>query len=89
MGVAHAMRRIAPCGTILEAFNIKYISRAFVKGQVLMDLVAETAEPSSDEMTEAQHIDGKLVNTVLLHGILCLEWYMLMALQIKGDPKWG
>jgi len=73
LGVAHAMRRIAPCGTILEAFNIKYISRAFVKGQVLTNLVAEIAEPSSDEMIEAQHIDGKLVDMVSLCGILCPE----------------
>ena len=87
MVVAHATQRIAPYGTILGAFNIKYISRASVKGQVLMNLVVETAEPSSNEMTEAQHIDGKLVDMVSLRGILCLEWYMLMALQIKGDPK--
>ena len=87
--MAHATQRIAPYGTILGAFNIKYISRASVKGHVLTDLVVENAEPSSDEMTEAQHIDGKLVDTVSLRGIICLEWYMLMVLQIKGDPKWG
>ena len=51
-------------------------------------MVAEIAEPSSGEMTEAQHIDGRLVDTASLRGILCPEWYMLMALQIKGDPKW-
>ena len=32
-------------GKILEAFNIKYIPRTSVKGQVLMDLVAEITEP--------------------------------------------
>ena len=89
MAVAHATQRIAPCKTILGAFNIKYISRASVKGQVLTDLVAEITEPSSDEMKEAQHIEGKLVDTVSLCWILYREWYMLMALQIKGDPKWG
>ena len=89
MAVVHAMRRISPCGTILGAFNVKYISRASVKGQVFTDLVAEIAEPSLDEMIEAQHMDGKLVDTVSLRGILCPEWYMLMALQIKGDPKCG
>ena len=89
LAVAHATQRIAPCRTILEAFNIKYISRASVKGQVLTDLVAKITEPSSDEMTEAQHIDGKLVDTVSLRWILYPKWYMLMALQIKGDPKWG
>ena len=89
LAVAHAMQRIAPCGTILGAFNIKYISRAFVKGQVLTDLVVEIAELSSDEMTEAQHMDGKSVGTVLLRRILYPKWYMLMALQIKDDLKWG
>ena len=53
------------------------------------DLVAKDVEPSPSEMIETQHIDGKLVDTVSLHGILCPEWYMLLALQIKGDPKWG
>ena len=89
MAVAYATRRIAPCRIILGAFNIKYIPRASTKGQVLMNLVAKIAEPSSDEMTEAQHMDGKSVGTVLLRRILCPEWYMLMALQIKDDLKWG
>ena len=89
MVVAHATQKIAPYRTILGAFNIKYISRAPVKGQALTNLVAEIAEPSPVEMTEAQHIGGKLVNTALLRAILYPEWYMLMALQIKGDLKWG
>ena len=36
--------RIAKWGTILGAFDIKYIPRTSVKGQVLADLVAEFAE---------------------------------------------
>ena len=36
--------RIAKWGTILGAFDIKYMSRTTVKGQVLADLVAEFAE---------------------------------------------
>ena len=58
-------------------------------GQVLTDLVVEIAELSPIEMTEAQHIGGKLVDTTSLRVILYPEWYMLMALQIKGDLKWG
>ena len=54
-----------------------------------MDLVAETAKPPSDEMIEAQQIDGKLVGTVSLHKTFCPEGYMLMVLQIKVDPKLG
>ena len=87
--MAHVTRRIAPWETILGVFNIKYIPCTSVKSQVLKDLVAEIAEPPSNEMTEAQHMDGKLVGMVSLHRTLCLEGYILMVLQIKGDPKWG
>ena len=43
--MAHATWRIAPWGTILGVFNIKYMARTSVKGQVLTDLVAEIAQP--------------------------------------------
>ena len=36
--------RIAKWGTILGAFDIKYMPRTSIKGQVLADLVAEFAE---------------------------------------------
>ena len=36
--------RIAKWGTILEAFDIKYMPHTSIKGQVLADLVAEFAE---------------------------------------------
>ena len=89
MAVAYATRRITPWGTILGAFNIKYIPCTSIKGQVLTDLVAEIAKPPLDEMTEAQQMDGKSVSMVLLHKTLCPEGYMLIVLQIKVDPKWG
>ena len=37
-------RRIAKWGTILGAFDIKYMPRTSIKGQVLADLVAEFVE---------------------------------------------
>ena len=37
---------------ILGAFNIKYMSRTSIKGQVLVDLVAEFAEPLFKESGE-------------------------------------
>ena len=40
--------RIAKWGTILGAFDIKYMPRTSVKGQVLADLVAEFTEPEAD-----------------------------------------
>ena len=42
--------RIAKWGIILGAFDIKYMSRTFVKGQVLTNLVAEFAEPPLKEV---------------------------------------
>ena len=41
---ANYIGRIAKWGTILGTFDIKYMSRTFVKSQVLVDLVAEFAE---------------------------------------------
>ena len=38
-------RRIAKWGTVLGAFDIKYMPRTSVKSQVLADLVAEFVEP--------------------------------------------
>ena len=44
------MGRIAKWGTVLGAFDIKYMPRISVKGQVLADLVAEFTEPLLEEM---------------------------------------
>ena len=87
MAMPYAMQRIALWEAILGAFSIKHIIRTTVKGQVLVDLVIEIAESPANEMTEAQHMDGKSVGTVLLHMTLGPDRYMLMVLQIKSDPK--
>ena len=44
--------RVAKWGTILGAFDIKYMPRTSVKGQILTDLVAEFAEPSLEDAVE-------------------------------------
>ena len=44
--------RIAKCGMILGAFDIKYMLLIFVKGQVLLNLVAEFTETPLEEMVE-------------------------------------
>ena len=46
--------RIALWNTILGAFDIKYMSRTSIKGQVLADLMAEFAEPPIEPLTK-QH----------------------------------
>ena len=48
--------RIAKWGTILGTFDIRYMPRTTVKGQVLADLVAEFAEPA---------VEGKEVSVLL------------------------
>ena len=58
--------RIAKWGTILGAFDIKYMPRTSIKGQVLADLVAEFAETPFEEKVEKQNMDGKSVNMVSL-----------------------
>ena len=49
---------------MLGAFDIKYMSRTSIKGQVLVDLVAKFAESSTEENVEKQDMDRKLVGMV-------------------------
>ena len=55
--------RIAKWGTILGAFDIKYMPRTSVKGQVLADLVAKFTEPEADELLMQRDKDEKSVST--------------------------
>ena len=58
--------RIAKWGMILGAFDIKYMPRTSIKGQVLIDLVAEFAKTPIEEKVEKQDMDGKSVDTISL-----------------------
>ena len=49
---------------LLGAFDIKYMPRSSVKGQVLADLVAEFAEPFVETITEKEGMNGKSVGTI-------------------------
>ena len=57
--------RVAKWGTILGAFDIKYMPHTSTKGQVLADLVAKFAEPSLEE-AGAQDMDKKSVCAISL-----------------------
>ena len=46
--------RIAKWGTVLGAFDIKYMPHTSIKGQVLANLVAEFAEPPLEEVAATQ-----------------------------------
>ena len=63
---ADYMGRIAKWGTILRAFDIKYMSCTSVKGQILANLVAEFTEPALEEMSTTQNMDGKSVGIISL-----------------------
>ena len=76
--------RIAKWGTILGAFDIKYMSRTFVKGQVLADLVVEFVEPSLEEEAGAQGMDEKSVGVISLQGHTCWKIYVDGAANQRG-----
>ena len=56
--------RIAKWGTILGAFDIKYMPRTSVKGQVLTDLVAEFTEIPTEERGKEENTDGKSIGVI-------------------------
>ena len=56
--------RVAKWGTILRTFDIKYMPRTSIKGQVLTDLVAEFTEPPIEEWELAENMDEKLVSMI-------------------------
>ena len=80
--------RIAKWGTILEAFDIKYIPRTFIKGQVLADLVAEFAETPLKEKTGEQNMDEKSVG-VIFRKNLYPRRSTFMVQQIIEDLEWS
>ena len=58
--------RIAKWDTILGAFDIKYMPHTSIKGQVLVDLVAEFTEPPLEEDLDKQGMGGTSVGMVSL-----------------------
>ena len=63
------MGRIAEWGTILGAFDIKYMLRTFIKWQVLADLVVEFTEFLVETEDKEQNLGGKQVKAVSLTGL--------------------
>ena len=55
---------------LLEAFDIKYMLRSSVKGQVLANLVEEFTKPSVETVTKKEDMDGKSVGTISARVIL-------------------
>ena len=77
--------RIAKWGTILGAFDIKYMPRTSVKGQVLADLVAEFTEPEVDELLADRNKDEKLVDPISQYYTLTWKVHVDGASNQKGS----
>ena len=82
---ADYIEKIAKWGTILGAFDIKYMPRTSIKGQVLADLVVEFTEPKIEELLPVGNIDEKLVGTISQGRLLTWEVYVDEALNQKGS----
>ena len=68
--------RIAIWNTILGVFDIKYMPRTSIKGQVLADLVTEFAEPPIEITAEQCNMDGKSVGVISTPGPPCWKVYV-------------
>ena len=79
------MGRITKWGMILGAFDIKYMPRTFVKGQVLADQVAELTEVPIEESGEEQNMDGKSVGVISIQEPLSQKVYVDGATNHKGS----
>ena len=77
--------RIAKWGTILGAFDIKYMPRTSIKGQVLADLVAEFAESLEEvEMVDGS-VDERSVDVAFIQGLQPWELYVDGAANQRGS----
>ena len=68
--------RVAKWGTILGAFDIKYMPRTSIKGQVLADLVAEFAECPEEVEMGSETLGERLVSVASVQGLPLWELYV-------------
>ena len=69
---------------ILGAFDIKYVPRTSVKGQILADLVAEFAKGLVENESKEHCMDEKSVGLVMAQEPLQWKVYMDGAANQKG-----
>ena len=77
--------RVAKWGTILGAFDIKYMPRTSIKGQVLADLVAEFAECPEEMNVEKHGMDEKSVGLISAQCSMPWEVYVDGATNQRGS----
>ena len=61
--------RVAKWGTILGAFDIKYMPRTSIKGQVLADLVVEFNECPEEVEMGSETLGERLVGVASVQGL--------------------
>ena len=83
--------RIAKWGTILGAFDIKYMPRTSIKGQVLADLVAEFAECPKEMEEENRKLDERSIGVISVQCPMPWELYVDGAVnqRTSEDQEWG
>ncbi|XP_075633565.1 uncharacterized protein LOC142606037 [Castanea sativa] len=77
--------RLAKWGTILGAFDIKYMPRTSIKGHVLADLVAYFTESSLEVEGEKRNLGGKPIEAISLQGPLPWKLYVDGAANQRGS----
>ena len=77
--------RIAKWGTILGAFDIKYMPRTSIKGQVLADLVAEFTKPEIEALPSDGNMDEKLVGTISQYCLPIWKFHVDGVSNQKGS----
>ena len=70
---------------MLGAFNIKYMPDTYVKGQVLVDLVAEFAESPLRNEIESRGMDKKSIGIVSLQEPLSWKVYVDGVANQRGS----
>ena len=78
-------RRIALWNTILGVFDVKYMPRTSIKGQVLADLVAEFAEPPIETPFELHVMEGKPIGMASTPKPPCWKVYVDGAANQRGS----
>ena len=83
--IANYTGRIALWNTILGAFDIKYILRTSIKGQVLADLMAKFAKPPVETPVELHGMEGKQVGMASAPKPPCWKVYVDSAANQRGS----
>ena len=60
----------------MGVFDIKYMPRTSIKGQILADLVAEFTEPEIEELPLVGNMDEKLVGMISQYRLPTWEVYV-------------